>query len=220
MRGCVLTFCFVTTFETQKIDFSYQDQWLIRLSCGEKNVKIYQMVVLEIDVKFRVALLFAFSTRNEPRHDKTNKMTGASSEDSVQPGHPPYLIRVFAVRSMGTKDSRFLYADSEDWSDCADAQVDLSLRWAHRSCCLFCRAAAQILFGLAPHNFKKSIKIRQIALELSVEQITGGLNILLYRNIHALNTQKCSACIAMIAVPFQWLNLRKMLIQLESLWGD
>ena len=30
-------FCFVTTFETQNNDFSYQDQWLIRLSCGEKN---------------------------------------------------------------------------------------------------------------------------------------------------------------------------------------
>ena len=32
----------------------------------------------------------------EPRHDKTNKVT-ATSEDSDQPGHPPSLIRVFAV---------------------------------------------------------------------------------------------------------------------------
>ena len=31
-------------------------------------------------------------------HDKTNKMTCAPSEDSDQPGHPPSLIRVFAVR--------------------------------------------------------------------------------------------------------------------------
>ena len=38
--------------------------------------------------------------RNEAPHDKTNKMT-APSEDSDQPGHPPSLIRVFAVRSMG-----------------------------------------------------------------------------------------------------------------------
>ena len=29
------------------------------------------------------------------------------------------------------KDPRFLHADSEDWSDWADAQADLSLRWAH-----------------------------------------------------------------------------------------
>ena len=32
------------------------------------------------------------------QHDKTNKMTCAPSKDSDQPGHPPSLIRVFAVR--------------------------------------------------------------------------------------------------------------------------
>ena len=29
------------------------------------------------------------------------------------------------------KDPSFLHADSENWSDWADAQADLSLRWAH-----------------------------------------------------------------------------------------
>ena len=29
------------------------------------------------------------------------------------------------------KDPSFLHADSEDWSDWADTQADLSLRWAH-----------------------------------------------------------------------------------------
>ena len=38
----------------------------------------------------------------EPTLDKTNKMACAPSEDSDQPGHPPSLIRVFAVRSMGS----------------------------------------------------------------------------------------------------------------------
>ena len=38
----------------------------------------------------------------EPAHDKTNKMACAPSEDSDQPGYPPRLIRVFAVRSMGS----------------------------------------------------------------------------------------------------------------------
>ena len=37
-------------------------------------------------------------TKFEPPHDKTNKMACAPSEDSDQPGHPPSLIRVFAVR--------------------------------------------------------------------------------------------------------------------------
>ena len=35
---------------------------------------------------------------NERSHDKTNQMACASSEESDQPGHPPSLIRVFAVR--------------------------------------------------------------------------------------------------------------------------
>ena len=33
----------------------------------------------------------------EPPHDKTNKMVCVPSEHSDQPGHPPILIRVFAV---------------------------------------------------------------------------------------------------------------------------
>ena len=39
---------------------------------------------------------------NEPPRDKTNKMACAPSEDSDQPGHPPSLNRVFAVRSVGS----------------------------------------------------------------------------------------------------------------------
>ena len=38
----------------------------------------------------------------EPENDKTNKMTYAPREDSDQPGHPPSLIRVFAVRQVGS----------------------------------------------------------------------------------------------------------------------
>ena len=38
----------------------------------------------------------------EPHRDKTNKMACAPSEDSDQPGHPPSLIRVFAVHSIGS----------------------------------------------------------------------------------------------------------------------
>ena len=38
----------------------------------------------------------------EPPHDKTNNVACAPSEDSDQPGHPPRLIRVFTVRSIGS----------------------------------------------------------------------------------------------------------------------
>ena len=40
---------------------------------------------------------------SEPPQDKISKMACAPSEDSDQPGHPPSLIRVFAVHSMGIR---------------------------------------------------------------------------------------------------------------------
>ena len=56
----------------------------------------------------------------------------APSEDSDQPGHPPSLIRVFAVRmKKAWVLSYLLSVQRRLWSDWADAQVDLSLRWAH-----------------------------------------------------------------------------------------
>ena len=47
------------------------------------------------------AYLYSRKKHFEPPYDQTNKMTFAPSEDSDQPGHPPSLIRVFAVGSMG-----------------------------------------------------------------------------------------------------------------------
>ena len=40
--------------------------------------------------------------RNEPPHDKTNKMACASSKDSDQPGHLPSLITVITVHMKKT----------------------------------------------------------------------------------------------------------------------
>ena len=55
-------------------------------------------------------------------------MACVPSEDSDQPGHSPSLIRVFAVQVL----SYPLSAHQRHWSYWADAQADLSLRWAHR----------------------------------------------------------------------------------------
>ena len=46
------------------------------------------------------------------------------------------------------------------WSDCADAQADLSLRWSHKSYCKFCRAMAQIFFSFL-HIMLCKTEIRQ-----------------------------------------------------------
>ena len=65
-------------------------------------------------------------------YDKTNKMACASTEDSDQPGHPPSLIRVFAVSMKKAWVLSYpLSALRRLWSDWVDAQADLSLRRAH-----------------------------------------------------------------------------------------
>ena len=55
---------------------------------------------------------------NEPPHDKTNKMACAPSKDSDQSGHPPSLIRVFAVHMKKTRVLSYsLSAQQRLWSD-------------------------------------------------------------------------------------------------------
>ena len=85
-----------------------------------------------------------FNMKIDPRHDKTNKMICAPSEDSDQPGHPPSLIRVSAVRlKQNWVLSYPLSTQQRLWSDWADAQADLSFRWAQKSFCWFCHEVAQ-----------------------------------------------------------------------------
>ena len=81
----------------------------------------------------------------EPPHDKTNKMACAPTEDSDQPGHPPSLIRVFLVRMRKAWVLSYpLSAQRRLWSDCADAQADLSLRWAQ--CYFVCFVMSRLIW--------------------------------------------------------------------------
>ena len=99
-------------------------------------------------------------------HYKANKMTCAPSKDSDQPGHPPGLIRVFTMGFMGSWGpipSSGLQKSL--WSDWADAQADLSHRWAHRSFCWFyCVPAHMFCFVLnsqeSPEEFADWAKLR------------------------------------------------------------
>ena len=59
--------------------------------------------------------------------------------------HPPSLIRVFFVRMTKAYVLSYpLSAQRKLWSDWADAQADLSLRWAHMPFCWFCHEAAHV----------------------------------------------------------------------------
>ena len=107
---------------------------------------------------------------------------------------PPSLIRVSDVRmKKGRVLSYPLSALRRLWSDWADAQADLSLRWAHRSCCWFCHEAAQ--FSLVLHKniwlwvlirFASSVHIRMSTHNICFMEKCGKLS-LNYHQIPSLS---------------------------------
>ena len=75
-----------------------------------------------------------------------NQQNGMCAQRRLRYKHGPSLIRVFAVRMKKAWVLSYpLSAQWRLWSNWADAQADLSLRWTQRSFCLFCRALAQLL---------------------------------------------------------------------------
>ena len=72
-------------------------------------------------------------------------MACAPSEGSDYPGYPPSQIRVFFVRLKKAMLLSYpLSAQRRLWSDWADAQAGLSLRWVHMHFFWFCHELAQI----------------------------------------------------------------------------
>ena len=59
------------------------------------------------------------------------------------PVHPVWSESLLCTQWVA-KDSSSLHADSEDWSDWADAQADMSRRWAHMPLSWFCHEAAHV----------------------------------------------------------------------------
>ena len=72
-------------------------------------------------------------------------MACAPSEDSISLGIRPVWSEssLSAWRKLGSLATH--WAHSEDWSDWAEAQAVLSLRWAHMSFCWFCHKAAHLI---------------------------------------------------------------------------
>ena len=88
---------------------------------------------------------------------KNQQSDCAPSENSDQPGHPPSLIRVFAVRMKKAWVLSYpLSAQRRLWSDWVDAQVDMSLRWAHSHFVGF--VMSRLIFWLL-HNLSIDSKI-------------------------------------------------------------
>ena len=67
----------------------------------------------------------------EPRHDKTNNVSVRPAKTQLSLGIRPVWSEssLFAWRNLEPLATH--WAHSEDWSDWANAQGDLRLRWAH-----------------------------------------------------------------------------------------
>ena len=74
--------------------------WGISVKGSTLSMAITFMLV---NTTFRIMYISAaFVTLEKPQHDKANKITCAHSEASDQSGHPPSLIRAFALPSVGS----------------------------------------------------------------------------------------------------------------------
>ena len=77
------------------------------------------------------------------QHHNTSCVT---STDSDQPVYPLCMARVLVYLSLDSPEAVEGTCDQwRLWSDCADAQSDLSPRWSHGSYCRFCPSLAQNL---------------------------------------------------------------------------
>ena len=79
----------------------------------------------------------------EPARDKTYNNTCVTSEDSDQPVHPPSMAKLLIYPSFGSLSSVDGTRDQRT-DQAAHAQADLSIRWSHKSNCMFCLSLAHL----------------------------------------------------------------------------
>ena len=112
----------------------------------------------------------------EPPHDKTNKMTVRPAKTQISLGIRPVWSESSLCAQRVAKDPSFLRADSEDWSDWADVQADLSLRWAHMPFCWFCHEAAHLFLPICNiHNKRFAVYVDFVDNENISDQRLGNL---------------------------------------------
>ena len=111
---------------------------------------------------------------------KTNKMTVRPAKTQINLGICPVWSESWLCTQWVAKDPSFLHADSEDWSDWADAHADLSLRWAHIPVCWFCHETAHI-------RYTWNQKQLTILLSMNSGNIHSALNV--HDNIGPIHSQ-------------------------------
>ena len=142
----------------------------------------------------------------EPPRDKTNKVAVRPAKTQVSLGIRPVWSESSLCAQWVAKDPSFLYADSEDWSDWADARTDLSLRWAHMPFCGFCHEAAHLSHRRTAKTQNRPI--RTIVLILLDENRIGiSKDFHFYRSSSVRNPQYRSNQIWSQRRVFWWLKI-------------
>ena len=112
------------------------------------NVLRNQVLLIGLTYRVSLSILLALASRkqNEMSHlmTKPTKWHVRPAKTQISLGiHPVWSESSLSTwRKLGSLATH--WAHSEDWSDWAEAQADLSLRWAHMPLCWFCREAAQM----------------------------------------------------------------------------
>ena len=104
----------VWLIKTACVTFLEHGFWLI---CQQLHLPVTTMIL-------RLKYIWATTWQNQ-QNDCT------TSEDSVQPGHPPSPISLHCPHKEAWVLSYPLSTRRRQWLDWADAQADPSLRWAH-----------------------------------------------------------------------------------------
>ena len=96
-----LTCCFMFIFQKMLSNIPTNNIYYLKIAGSSKSIYSQDY----FDGNFSKEVVFGLEGEHftfEPQQDETSKMTCAPSEDSDQPGHPPSLIRVFAVHFLGS----------------------------------------------------------------------------------------------------------------------
>ena len=111
-----------------------------------KNIGASMLTFHFYYMSFHVAIWVG--ARQNQQNDQNGKQRLRSVWTFVQSDHSS-----MSAWSRSASECATHKAHSEDWSDWADDEANLSLRWIHRSLCWFCHVSGNMhLFALASHK--------------------------------------------------------------------
>ena len=132
-------------------------------------------------------------------------MTCAPSENKDQPGHSWVWSESLLCTQWIAKDTVFLHADSELWSDWVNAQADLNLRWAHRSFYWFCCAVAQMSSIMTKPIY--TICEQQRCKSACVLHSLKFIFVILYRSTLWISRLKLASVAEQTCLRFTWVHI-------------